>query len=189
MSKHPKHNDRLYLNRIALMHERDPFDLNPTALLKKLIESNDRFPFQQNLRKIFIAALGEEYKISENSPENAVYCLNKVEIMLEIAFLVLFQPNRKSAGMKEKRLKKDRNLIKIYAFPCSLSFPELAEPLLVLKEGFLFMDLAAWKRTINLWLEASLSNFSIVEMTDPADLLPFTKKLERMVDALFVLRG
>ena len=97
MSKHHKDKDLPYLNRLALLHEADPFELNPMTLLRKLIEPNDRFPFQQNMRKISISALGEKYKISENSPENAVFCLKKIEIMLEIAYLVLFQANGEQA--------------------------------------------------------------------------------------------
>ena len=57
----------------------------------------------------------------------------------------------------------------------------------VLKAFFDFMDPEGWKETLYSWLNAGLSDHSIVGMAGPETLLPVCRHLHRLVDACFVI--
>jgi hypothetical protein len=59
--------------------------------------------------------------------------------------------------------------------------------LTVLKAFFGFMDLEGWKETLYSWLNAGLSDHSIVGVAGPDTLLPVCRHLHRLVEACFVI--
>ncbi|HMH33529.1 MAG TPA: hypothetical protein VK543_10890 [Puia sp.] len=177
--------NQYYINRLVLLYKGDPFELDPLKVLRKHFEPVDRAVIQQHFRKICEAALSKEYREISKRPANTVFFIERIEILLEIGLLL------KLAKKQQKRTKNDskrrKNLEKWLEYPLTLSLDEMLNPSRILEECFHYKEIAEWKNALHDWMEASLSNHSIIEVIEPSESLTFVHHGSRMIDAMFVL--
>lgn len=74
-----------------------------------------------------------------------------------------------------------------HALPHHLTFAEINQPFIVIRSFFQFQNLDAWTLELHDWLEAALSNSTIIEWMPPDRLLPVCTHLYKIVEAAFVL--
>lgn len=115
---------------------------------------------QEDLERWFQAAFSEEYSWSHGSPGNLLFIHEQIGALIEAAAAI-------SAS----------------AIESSADDPSFT----VLKAFFAFMDLEGWKETLYSWLNAGLSDHSIVGMAGPETLLPVCRHLHRLVETCFVI--
>ncbi|HVZ56021.1 MAG TPA: hypothetical protein VG870_05130 [Chitinophagaceae bacterium] len=172
-----------FLNRLALDKMMAPRAINLYQVLEEVYAFAEVPTLQDFLDQFCEAAVSEKYGWKQGSPGNLLYFAEILEFLVEVGYLL----NRQTSPKSWNLTKRDVSTLPGSALPVRLTSQEYRQPRLVLRQFFRAASLPAWKLTLHNWLESALSNFSIVENTEPAGLLAFRRYFEKLVEAGYLI--
>jgi hypothetical protein len=107
------------------------------------------------------------------------------EKLIESCYLIYRKRgfNKKVAKkIKQDDWEKDKDHLEL---PSSLSSEEFINPRIVINDFFEKYSLLEWKQFIHSWMEAGLSNYSVLENIKGKDVLPYVYGMEKLVEASY----
>lgn len=169
------------LKRLSIWH-RDGFD-DPYAILDSFFDAYDLTSFKARLYDILQVCCQEKY-YDKGCPADVLYLLEKVESIINSAYLIL-------SGEKEKRLTKSKpsaeGTCKASVGPDGeIELP--ASTIQFLTEFFEYKSLKKWKQELNQICLYSLSSQSAQEWGVYIDMLTLYQLLGRLAETAFDLR-
>lgn len=175
-----------YLNRLALTENPNPFAVDPLAIFRQFFDSWDLAEGREVLQEFCEAALSASYNWKSGSPGNLLHFSERVEKLIEAGFLLLhadnFLPQGAHAGPPEAISSEEPLMVQ---YPCSLNSEELKSPGKAIASFFEVADLRLWKQQLHEWLEASLSNYSVLDNIASTDLIAFIFNMEKLIDGCY----
>jgi hypothetical protein len=174
-----KFNADNFLNRLALDEMTDPFSLDPYLVLKAVFDFYEPGELQQMFTQFCAASMTEEYSWNLGSPGDIVFLCEKIEQIVEACYLICQTKKKKL----RKKLHNNYKVIESYQLPILLSANEYERPAMVIEEFFKYQPLQKWKLALHIWMEAALSNHSVVESIEPPELLPFIDYMRKLFEA------
>lgn len=165
------------LNRTTLFCEGNPLKADAFALLKEFF---DYATPQEHLKAIddfCTAALKDSYHWQHGSAANALFYSEQLELLLEAAYLIYIKP--KKYPFKKRAVAN----LSVKELPVLLSAKEYQNPLLVI-EQFFQQSLLYWKQLLHACTHGVLSNASVAEEVDAAEVLGLSNEVKRLVCAL-----
>ncbi len=185
MSEHNSNKINHCLNRLILTEMKDPDKLDPYIILKEICDFEDLQEMKKLFRKCCQVSLSEKYIWDEGIPGNLLYIYEQLEKLIESCYLI-----HKKKGFKKKLTKKTKQ--KDFEkgknhpeLPASLSQAEFVNPRIVINDFFETYSLLEWKQCLHSWMEAGLSNFSVLENIKTKDLLPYVYGMEKLLEASY----
>jgi hypothetical protein len=170
-----------YLNRLALAIDGDAID--PYKIIKDFFYSGSITDTKDLFMETCRAALSEKYSWKEGSPGNLLYFYESLELLVEACFLVFTSKKHKKKWAKKiKRASGNKSLPHPH-LPCSISADEMTDPFAVIKSFFELYSLKQWKQWLYAWMEAGLSDYTVLDSIESKDLLPYYNQLQRLMDA------
>lgn len=169
------------LKRLSIWH-RDGFD-NPYAILDSFFDAYDLPSFNERLYDVLQVCCQEKY-YDKGCPADVLYFLEKVESIINAAYLIL-------SGEKGKWLTKSKPSAEVAGKAGFGSEGEIEPPagtIQFLTEFFEFKSLKKWKQELNRICLYSLSSQSTQEWGVFIDLLALYKLLSRLAEVTFDLR-
>ncbi|WP_143061677.1 hypothetical protein [Dyadobacter sp. SG02] len=169
------------LKRLSIWH-RDGFD-DPYAILDSFFDAYDLTSFKARLYDILQVCCQEKY-YDKGCPADVLYLLEKVESIINVAYLIL-------SGEKEKRLTKAKPSAEV---TCKAGVGPEAEielpagTIQFLTEFFEYKSLKKWKQELNRICLYSLSSQSAQEWGVYIDLLTLYQLVGRLSETAFDLR-
>ncbi|MCH5715357.1 hypothetical protein [Niabella hibiscisoli] len=165
------------LNRTTLFCKGNPLKADAFALIKEFFSYASP---QEHLKAIddFIkAALQEDSYWPHGSPANGLFYSEQLELLIESAYLINIKP--------KKYFLKKRAVVNlpIKELPVLLSAEEYQNPLLVIQQ-FFQQSLLYWKQLLYACTHGALSNSSVAEEVEAAEVLGLCNELKRLVCAL-----
>lgn len=169
------------LKRLSIWH-RDGFD-DPYAILDSFFDAYDLTSFKARLYDILQVCCQEKY-YDKGCPADVLYLLEKVESIINAAYLIL-------SGEKEKRLTKSKPSAEVTSKAGVRPEGEIELPAgtaQFLTEFFEYKSLKKWKQELNRICLYSLSSQSAQEWGVYIDLLTLYQLLGRLAETAFDLR-
>jgi len=169
------------LKRLSIWH-RDGFD-DPYAILDSFFDAYDLTTFKARLYDILQVCCQEKY-YDKGCPADVLYLLEKVESIINAAYLIL-------GGEKEKRLTKSKPSAEVTSKTGVRPEGEIELPAgtaQFLTEFFEYKSLKKWKQELNRICLYSLSSQSAQEWGVYIDLLTLYQLLGRLAETAFDLR-
>jgi len=169
------------LKRLSIWH-RDGFD-DPYAILDSFFDAYDLSGFKARLYDILQVCCQEKY-YDKGCPADVLYLLEKVESIINAAYLIL-------SGEKEKRLAKSKLSAEVTSKAGVRPEGEIELPagtIQFLTEFFEYKSLKKWKQELNRIYLYSLSSQSAQEWGVYIDLLTLYQLLGRLAETAFDLR-
>jgi hypothetical protein len=185
MSGHTASKINPCLNRLILTEMKDPDKLDPYNILKEICDLEDQQGMKKLFRKCCHVALSEKYSWDEGIPGNLLYIYEQWEKLIESCYLIYRKRgfNKKVVKKaKQDAWEKDKDHL---VLPSSLSSEEFMNPGIVIKDFFEKYSLLEWKQFIHSWLEAGLSNFSVLENIKGKEVLPYVYAMEKLLEASY----
>lgn len=185
MSEHNTNKINYCLNRLILTEMKDPDKLDPYIILKVICDFENLQAMKKLFRKCCQVSLSEKYIWDEGIPGNLLYIYEQLDKLIESCYLIY-----KKKGFKKKLTRKtnQQNLEKVKdhpELPASLSLAEFVNPRIVINEFFETYGLLEWKQFLHSWMEAGLSNFSVLENIKTKDVLPYVYGMEKLLEASY----
>jgi hypothetical protein len=185
MSEHNKNKINHCLNRLILTEMKDPDKLDPYIILQEICDFEELQEMKKLFRKCCQVSLSEKYIWDEGIPGNLLYIYEQLEKLIESCYLIY-----KKKGFKKKLSKKtkqqDLEKVKDHPeLPASLILAEFMNPRIVINDFFETYSLLEWKQFLHSWMEAGLSNFSVLENIKKKDLLPYIYGMEKLLEASY----
>src|SRR5277367_2339324 len=185
MSEHNENKTNRCLNRLIMTEKKDPDKLDPYIILQEICDFENMQEMKKLFRKCCQVSLSEKYIWDEGIPGNLLYIYEQLEKLIECCYLIYGKK-----GFKKKVAKKveeyDWNKAKDHPeLPASLSLAEFVNPRLVINDFFETYSLLEWKQLLHAWMEAGLSNFSVLENIKTKDLLPYIFGMEKLLEACY----
>jgi hypothetical protein len=175
--------DHHYLNRLALTTADDTDAIDPYNIIKDFFYSGNITEMKDLFMETCRAALSEKYSWKEGSPGNLLYFYERLEMLVEACFLICTsKKHRNKLSKKTRRMAKKAFARHLY-LPCSLSKSEISDPLPVIKSFFEFHSLKQWKQHLYAWMEAGLSNYTVLDSMAAEDILPYHYHIQRLMEA------
>lgn len=175
-----------WLNRIASNYSGDPFKADPMRVLKAFFDYAGRAEQIKAFDGYCRAALKDSYSWQRGSPANALHYGEQLELLVEAAYLVHCQA-------RNFRWEEPAPVaVPITEFPMPLTPGEFTNPLGFVAKFFEKRSLSRWKKLLNTFTAAALSNSSVAEEIEAAHVLGFINYLKKLVYAasrLLVLQG
>ncbi|WP_342086449.1 hypothetical protein [Dyadobacter sp. OTU695] len=169
------------LKRLSIWH-RDGFD-DPYAILDSFFDAYDLTSFKARLYDILQVCCQEKY-YDKGCPADVLYLLEKVESIINAAYLIL-------SGEKEKRVTKSKPSAEVARNAGVRPEGEIELPAgtsQFLTEFFEYKGLKKWKQELNRICLYSLSSQSAQEWGVYIDLLTLYQLLGRLAETAFDLR-
>lgn len=169
------------LKRLSIWH-RDGFD-DPYAILDSFFDAYDLTTFKARLYDILQVCCQEKY-YDKGCPADVLYLLEKVESIINSAYLIL-------SSEKEKRVTKSKPSAEVTCKAGVGPDGEIEIPastIQFLTEFFEYKSLKKWKQELNRICLYSLSSQSAQEWGVFIDLLAVYKLLSRLAEVTFDLR-
>jgi hypothetical protein len=185
MSKHSAKRINESLNR-KIKTTNNPDKTDPYEVIRKFCEFGSLYENKMMFRKFCEAAIADKYCWKDGPPGKLLYFYELLEALIEACF-VIYREKRFAKKILKWIVAKEEENHGAPFMPHSLSFEEYTNPLIVIKEFFNNNSLKEWKQSIHYWLEAGLSNFSVVESIEFDEILPFCYGIEKFVDACYRL--
>ena len=185
MSGHNTNNINHCLNRLILTEMKDPDKLDPYIILKEICDFEDLQEMKKLFRKCCQVSLSEKYIWDEGIPGNLLYIYEQLEKLIESCYLIYKKKGFKkklTKKTKQKDFEKGKNHPEL---PASLSQAEFVNPRIVINDFFETYSLLEWKQCLHSWMEAGLSNFSVLENIKTKDLLPYIYGMEKLLEASY----
>jgi len=173
------------LNRLIMTEMKDPDKLNPYIILQEICDFEKLQEMKKLFKKCCQASLSEKYIWDEGIPGNLLYVYEQFEKLVESCYLIY-----REKGFKKKVEKKGKEYVWDKSadhpeLPSSLSSEEFMNPRIVINDFFEEYSLLEWKKFIHSWMEAGLSNFSVLENIKSKELLPYVYGMEKLLEASY----
>lgn len=172
------------LNRLMLTEKKNPDEINPYDILREFCDFEDLPEMKKLYRKSCKAALSGKYSWKEGSPGNLLYFFEQLEGLVEACFLIYNKKGFKKQVLKRAVTQSGKKAV-IPELPCSLSLEEYMNPLIVIEDFFDKQSLFDRKRALHSWMEAGLSDFSVLENIKSDELLPYRDGMEKLLEASY----
>jgi len=179
MSKSFHPHPSCFMNRLAMEEMADPLHLDPLPVLENIFGFAGFEELIEMFQQFCTSAMAEKYHWKEGSPGNLLFITEKMETLIEVSYLLC----RRWPAKLPKKIKPRGKDADNCPFPTRLGSRERKQPLRVLKVFFKERSLPEWKQSLQTWREAALSNHSVLEDTDPLDIFPFARNMEKLIEA------
>ncbi len=170
--------DHHYLNRLALLSKKNSKQTDPCKIIAAFFTFISIAESNELLITACQAALADKYCWKQGSPGNLFFFYTQLELLIEASFLLY--------SKKEKMTKITVGIVDspaTHQLPCSLSAAELNDPISVLAKFFEFRSLRKWKKDLYTWLEAGLSDYTVLDDRKAVTILPYYYRLQKLIDA------
>jgi hypothetical protein len=174
-----------YLNRLALATDDDGSD--PYSIIKDFFYSGSISDMKELLMEACRAGLSEKYRWKEGSPGNLLYFYERLETLVEVCFLISIRRKTKNKLSKKIKRAAKKELLHTVCLPCSLSTAEISNPFLVIHSFFELYTIKKWKQHLYTWMEAGLSNYTVLDSIKAKDILPYHHHLQKLMDACWYI--
>lgn len=174
-----------YLNRLVMTELKDPHKIDPYTIIRDFCDFEDQPEMIKLFRKTCKAALSDKYSWKEGSPGNLLYYSGQIELLVEACYLIYSKDGFKKQVAKQSGSGKKKEKFKHPDIPCSLTWKEYINPLIVIEDFFDRYSLMKWKQSIHAWLEAGLSDFTVLGNIKSEDLLPYCRGIEKLLEASY----
>jgi hypothetical protein len=183
MPGYKKRHAFLYLNRIALENKVHPYDVDPFKVIKTFFEYDTLAGTIELFRLACNAALTEKYSWKQGSAGNLVNFYEQLEMLIEACWIIAINKKKLVKQLTKTRKTGDKKLV----LPCPLTRDELQTPLFVIEQFFALHSLGKWKQLTHCWMEAGISNYSVVENINYQGLLLYCQSIEKLIYAAYWL--
>lgn len=174
----------IYLSKLALRSKTGLPDIDPFSVLNEVFSFATAQEMKTLLYNAGQAAIHEKYNWKEGSPGNLLFFYERLELLVEASVLIVLIPKHHKTAQRNVKTKPGS----VPNLPCTLSDSEWANPLSVLEGFFTYQSIKKWKQQIQVWMEAGLSNYSVLEELKPGLCLPYYTWLNRLFDACWRLQ-
>lgn len=174
-----------YLNRLALARDADGND--PYSIIKSFFYSNSISDMKELLMKACQAGLVEKYRWKEGSPGNLLYFYEQLETLVEACFLISTRIETKNKLSKKMNRAAKKELLHTVCLPCSLSKTEISNPFSVIHAFFELYTIKKWKQHLYTWMEAGLSNYTVLDSIKTKNILAYHNHLQKLLDACWYI--
>ena len=165
------------LNRTKLFYKGNPLKADALALIKEFFSYATPQEHLKAIDDFCIAALKDGYHWQHGSAANALFYSEQLELLLEATYLMYLKP--KKYPFKKRAVA----ILSIKELPVLLSAKEYQNPILVI-EQFFKQPLLYWKQLLYACTHGVLSNGSVAEEVDAAEVLGLCSEVKRLVCAL-----
>lgn len=166
------------LNRTTLFCKGNPLKADAFTLIKEFFSYATPQEHLKAIDDFCTAALKDGYHWQHGSAANALFYSEKLELLLEAAYLIYIKP--KKYPLKKRAVAK----LSVKELPVLLSAKEYQIPFLVIEQFFRRSSLLYWKELLYTCTHGVLSNGSVVEEVDSAEVLGLSNGLKRLICAL-----
>jgi hypothetical protein len=170
------------LNRLMMTEMKDPDKIDPFTVLREFCEFEDQKEMKNLFRQCCQVSLSKKYSWKEGIPGNLLYIYEQFERVIEACFLINIKETFRKQVERLAKTDKKKSSINQPELPTSLSLEEFQSPLIVINDFFKKYDLMEWKQFIHAWMEAGLSNFSVLESIKTKEVLPYVFGMEKLLD-------
>jgi hypothetical protein len=185
MSGHTSNKINYRLNRLMMTEMKDPDKIDPFIVLREFCEFEDQKEMKNLFRQCCQVSLSKKYSWKEGIPGNLLYIYEQFERLIEACFLINTKETFKKRIVKLSKTDKEKIGENRPELPTSISLEEFLNPLNVIHDFFEKYDLMEWKQFIHAWMEAGLSNFSVLESIKTKEVLPYVFGMEKLLDASY----
>lgn len=165
------------LNRTTLFCKGNPLKADAFTLIKEFFSYATPQEHLKAIDDFCIAALKDSYHWQHGSAANALFYSEQLELLLEAAYLIYIKP--KKYPFKKRAVAN----LPVKELPVLLSAKEYQNLLLVI-EQFFKQPLLYWKQLLYACTHGVLSNGSVAEEVEAAELLGWCNELKRLICAL-----
>lgn len=177
MNKHHHLYLGCFLNRIALHCNCNPLIANPIKVLKDLFSFGDAAAQTAAFDDFCMAALKDHYDWKNGSPANGLFYGERLELLIEAAYLI-----HSKAG--KYRVKKRRAAtISITSIPVFLTNAEFQDPLTFFEKFFTLAAIAHWKKLLNAFTNAAISNSGVSDDVELPEVFLFSTNIKKLFHA------
>jgi len=173
------------LNRLVLTEMKNPDKINPYVILRELCDFEDLHEVKKLFRKCCKASLSEKYSWKEGIPGNLLFIYEQMEKLIEACYLIYIKNGFNKRVTKKSKIQEENKETDRPELPTSLSLEEFMNPQIVIKDFFDKYNLLEWKQLIHNWMEAGLSNFSVLENIKAKEVLPYVYGMEKLLEASY----
>jgi hypothetical protein len=173
------------LNRLLLTEMKNPDKINPYVILWEFCDFDSLPEMKKLFRECCKVSLSGKYSWKEKSPGNLLFFYEQLERLVEACFLIYIKKGFKKRVSKKPKSRGGKKWINYSEFPCSLSLEEWLNPLIVIKDFFDLYSLLEWKQSIHSWMEAALSDFSVLENIKAEEILPYCYSMEKLLESSY----
>ncbi|MGN7784598.1 hypothetical protein ACTJIJ_08730 [Niabella sp. 22666] len=165
------------LNRTTLFCKGNPLKADALALVKEFFSYASPQEHLKAIDDFCTAALKDGYHWQQGSAANALFYSEQLELLLEAAYLIYIKP--KKYPLKKRAVAN----LPVKELPVLLSAKEYQNPSLVI-EQFFKQPLLYWKQLLYACTHGVLSNASVTEEVEAAEVLGLSNGLKRLVGAV-----
>lgn len=166
------------LNRTTLLCKCNPLKADALAMINKFFSYATPQEHLKAIDDFCVAALKDGYHWWHGSAANALFYSEQLELLLEAAYLISLKP--KNYPLKKRAVAN----LPVKELPVLLSAKEYQNPLLVIQQFFSLHSLLHWKQLLYAFTHGVLSNSSVAEEVEAAEILGLCNGLKRLVCAL-----
>ncbi|GAC1425257.1 MAG: hypothetical protein NVSMB7_01530 [Chitinophagaceae bacterium] len=167
-------NNHQYLNRLALTTGNNEV-IDPYSIIKDFFHFGNLAEMKNFFKEACRAALAEKYSWEQGSPGNLLYFYERLEKLVEACFIIF--------SSKKHKTKLSKKILNNPNLPCSLSADEIQDPFSVIQSFFELQTIKKWKQDLYAWMEAGLSNYTVLDSIEASDILPYHYHLQKLLDA------
>ena len=179
-------NNHPYLNRLALTTGDDEV-IDPYSIITDFFHFGNIAEMKALFLESCRAALSEKYSWKQGSPGNLLYFYERLEKLVEACFLIFSRSKKKKKLPKKLKPAAFKKVLNHPNLPCSLSADEMSDPFLVIQSFFEFHSIKEWKQDLYAWMEAGLSDYTVLENMEAKDILPYHHHLQKLLDACWYI--
>lgn len=166
------------LNRTTLFCNGNPLKADALGLIEEFFSYATPQEHLKAIDDFCTAALKDGYHWQHGSAANALFYSEQLELLLEAAYLMYLKPKR--YPFKKRAVAN----LSVNELPVLLSAKEYQNPLLVIEQFFTRNSLFYWKQLLYACTHGVLSNSSVAEDVEAAEVLGLSNELKRLVGAL-----
>lgn len=166
------------LNRTTLFCKGNPLKADALAMIQEFFSYATPKEHLKAIDDFFITALKDGYHWQHGSAANALFYSEQLELLLEAAYLIYLKP--KKYPLKKLAVAN----LSVKELPMLLSAKEYQNPLLVIQQFFAPHSLLHWKQLLYTCTHEVLSNCSVADEVDAAEVLGLCSGLKRLVCTL-----
>ncbi|MGE9311815.1 hypothetical protein ACLOAU_09220 [Niabella sp. CJ426] len=164
------------LSRATLFCKGNPLKADALAMIQEFFSYATPQEHLKAIDDFCTAALKDGYHWQQGSAANALFYSEQLELLLEAAYLIYIKPQK--YPFKKRAVAN----LSVKELPVLLSAKEYQNQLLVIAQ-FFKQPLLHWKQLLYACTHGVLSNSSVAEEVDAAEVLGLCNELKRLVGA------
>lgn len=172
-----------YVTRIYIEDDLNSSNVSPLGVLREIFHFGTSQDLKEMASQLCNAGMSSTYSWTK-SPGELLFIHCRLEKLVEACYLLISSSEKKGIS---KACVLNSTALNANSIPTLLTFEEYQNPIIVIKSIFKSISLKEWKQSLSLWLEASLSNYSIVEIEIPENIFGFPFHLSRLIDAASIV--